>query len=639
MATGAHAAKLIERLAMRSDDAPPVVIIHQNLKEDDTKKMNDTLKDCEFDINSRRHGDPVFLSAEKYSLVLENPTNKDTYPQDVLVIHFSNTKTVCGLTQEGAHFLGEDVAPELDCDEDDCVEVAVIINRILAEEAEMKEWADKLFAATDKKEQVKMVQKLAGEGKLLANLNVRLLYDRTLRFRGQVHENSMLKAIITVGKDEVDAYMKRSGYFGVIFERADRQRNNDLRKIKLPLEWNLVDCCARVTNLPATVKDKVLGIIPSSRGFFARVQPEDEVEVTRELCPELAAEMGPSLGISPNASWTIRGLPKRITRQALIKMLATETPSWAPWFVIPRFATTERTDTGSTWIVDSEEPPSTRIIRTKGTCAVIERYVDTKTMQPRARVWAKPISTWAAKVKSGRNEGCRNPWKEEQTDECQVDNDDENLQDYQRNDAEQDQEGMDTMQDTQPREFMPVGPQRRAQPKLAPWAGRAEAQPATLATARPPNTRPRSFLLSGDESSDAASAPFSKRRFGFPGRPVHAAGGVATTQFEEEKKALQDQLNQRDAMILGLQNTIQQLQATMQAMMNAMTTAGLITADPATSLTPSVGLAQPQAMPTGAATQAMGDSVADGRVVQSSSMWADALEASFPEEEGNPQNL
>jgi hypothetical protein len=61
MATGAHAAKLIERLAMRSDDAPPVVIVHQNLKEDDAKKMNDTLKDCEFDINNRRHGDPRFL--------------------------------------------------------------------------------------------------------------------------------------------------------------------------------------------------------------------------------------------------------------------------------------------------------------------------------------------------------------------------------------------------------------------------------------------------------------------------------------------------------------------------------------------------------------------------------------------------
>jgi hypothetical protein len=195
------------------------------------------------------------------------------------------------------------------------------------------------------------------------------------------------------------------------------------------------------------------------------------------------------------------------------------------------------------------------------------------------------------------------------------------------------------MQDHQQQEFTPVGPQRRAQPKLAPWAGRAEAQPPILATAKPPNTRPRSFLLSGDESSDAASAPFSKRRFGFPGRPAHAAGGVAATQLDEEKKALQDQLNQRDTMILGLQATIQQLQATMQAMMNAMTTAGLIKTDPATSVTANDGPTQPQMLQTGITAQAMDDSAAGGRVVPSSSMWADALEPSLPEDEGNQQNL
>ncbi len=38
-------------------------------------------------------------------------------------------------------------------------------------------------------------------------------------------------------------------------------------------------------------------------------------------------------------------------------MLATETATWTPWYVLPKFATADRGDRGATWVVEAEEPP------------------------------------------------------------------------------------------------------------------------------------------------------------------------------------------------------------------------------------------------------------------------------------------
>ncbi len=110
-----------------------------------------------------------------------------------------------------------------------------------------------------------------------------------------------------------------------------------------------------------------------------RVHQDDEALVTTVLLPELAEQLGPSLGLRPNSSWLLRNWQRRINKQGIIKMLAAAVGRWQPWHVLPRYAMNDRNPRSSTWVVDAEGPPPLRVIKARDSYVSIERFVDEKT--------------------------------------------------------------------------------------------------------------------------------------------------------------------------------------------------------------------------------------------------------------------
>jgi hypothetical protein len=274
-----------------------------------------------------------------------------------VLIHFSDDFSVTAVDQEGADYLHMDIAPELHCPEDDEEEVSLTVIRKMCEQLDLKEWANEFFTVTDKKVLAAAVQKVARGGKTDPNLRVRLLADRNITFHGQHHEEGKVKAIITVPKSEVRDFMNRSGEYGVIYEFTDRGKNDAWKKINLPLDWDLGDIIKSISSLPNEVRAKVRGFVPTLRGYAVRVDPDDEALVTTVLLPELAEQLGPSLGLRPSSAWLLKNLPRRINKQGIIQMLAADGGRWRPWHVLPRFAVNDRNPRHSAWVVDAEGPP------------------------------------------------------------------------------------------------------------------------------------------------------------------------------------------------------------------------------------------------------------------------------------------
>ncbi len=251
---------------------------------------------------------------------------------------------------------------------------------------------------------------------------MRVIADRTYKFRDRILPNSRIRSIITVATTEVEEFLSKSGQYGILYEHPDRHSNSRMAKINLPLEWDLNDAIREVAKLEATLRKKVLGIVPTSRGFAARVRPDDKAEVTTVLCPELAEQLGPSLGLQPNSSWLVRNLPRRINKQDLSRILASEAGPWSAWHVLPRYTANDNRPGGSTWVVEAEEPPPRRAFKARSTCVTIERYTDERSLSLACKVWAKPIAQWeAAATRASAARATRKPWSDMADDDIDVD--------------------------------------------------------------------------------------------------------------------------------------------------------------------------------------------------------------------------
>ncbi len=508
----------------------------------------------------------------------------------MILIHFDHNNTLYLTDQRGADILHLEIAPELDCPEETDDDVAITVVRPLCEAAGLKEWSDDFFSITSREEQVKAVRKLVGSGKVNPTMRIRIIADRSIKLHGKHHEEGKVRAIASVPKGQVNDLMTRSGEFGVLFEFAERNLNDIWKKVNLPLEWDANDVVKAIAELEPSVRAKVKGFVPSTKGFAARVLPEDECAVTAALLPELAEQLGASLGLQPTSSWIVKNLPKRINKQGIIQLLASGAGRWQPWQVLPRFTLPDRSARGSTWVVDAEIPPSVRVFKARDAYVTIERYVDEKRLSPAMRAWAKPVSQWEKRAAGATtSHSTRKPWAET------FDNDDME-EDSTTTSREPRRWGDDSACNSgTPHWSSPVSDQVRNPPSLAQqgsWGNDGAPsgpQPRgfTLGDAIGTARRPRTYNMTDSSGNETVTQARNKRRFGetrTAKNPTASSSDPSRAEpMDSEKDALVAALAAKDAQIASLQESIQGMQRTLEAMTAALAASGAISSEAAAS--------------------------------------------------------
>ena len=395
LAHGDAAQKYIYHLAQRPSDAKPVVIIVPRLTHYALAAMKQQLADLEDKLNAEAGERVSTFGVSEVNLAFMDPKTQIVTGKDVWLTHPNFDDPLMPPQHEGESQIAADLAPELQCKPSDDVDISITIVKPMCDEVGQEEWAKKLFAITEKEALAREFKKLAGNGNTVNLPKPRVLQDRSIKFHGTVYPQGRIKAIISVPHADAEDILTRSGQHGVLYEITPNQGyEEDFARVQLPVDWTLQDCLAEVAALPQAERQKVLGLTLTNRAYAARVRIECEAELTRLLNSERARQLGPALGIRPDQQWILKGLPKRLAKQDLIDTLATPAVRWTPWLVIPKFAVSEGTMRGSSWVVDSEEPPPAKILRIRGMYATIERYIDTKRLQSNAKMWAKPIHQW-----------------------------------------------------------------------------------------------------------------------------------------------------------------------------------------------------------------------------------------------------
>ncbi len=600
------ASQLVFRLAKRVDASRPVVLIQQPMAEGEKRAMRNQLRDWEDKLNGNLTEDqqPFALDISEHSLILHDVVNDNMEAKNVVVIHINGNNSYSLGGQEAAEHLGMDIVPELHCPEDPESDIVMTVVRPLCQDTGVGEWAEDLFNIQDRKEVVKSLQKLAKSGKVDPTLRVRVMADRNYVHHGKSMQDARIRSVITIPTSEVDDYLARSGQFGVLFEHPERHLNAELRRVNLPLDHDLNDSLNAVADAAPEVRKKILGIVPTSRGFAFRVRPEDQADATRAVVPELADQLGPSLGLQPDSTWLVKNLPRRIAKQEIIKLFASAMGPWTPWHVLPKFAVGDRRAAGSSWVVEAEEPPPRRALRVRGTCATIERYTDERALTPSCRVWAKPISQWegaAARATAARP--VRKPWADTVDDDDEMDFDGGNDDDYLDVEGGADGQVNTDGQDTQQHEQQT---QQERQPQRATRVPQQSSFPP-ITSRRTPYTfgdalaageaqrRPRAYRLTDSSGTDSVGPPKHKKRFGETGRRDPWRD---TSMIDPEKEAMREALKAKDDQIASMQASLSKMQAMMEALMASLASNGTISTQTAAATMVEVqqAAAPPQAL-------------------------------------------
>ncbi len=212
--------------------------------------------------------------------------------------------------------------------------------------------------------------------------------------------NARIATSLEVPADQVDDLLARSGRHGIIIDRPARGRdgepNDAYSKIKLPLEWTMTDALAKLDSLPPNLKKAARGIVPNAKGYALRVVKGAEVDITPYVAPEVAAQMGPALGLQTSSSWAVRGIPMRATKEGIIKALYAASARWRGWTVKPIRTLTQPRHGKVDWLVEAAVDPPARALTIKsrdspnGDCLMIERFVEERKVTSRTAAWFRP---------------------------------------------------------------------------------------------------------------------------------------------------------------------------------------------------------------------------------------------------------
>ena len=119
--------------------------------------------------------------------------------------------------------------------------------------------------------------------------------------------------------------------------------------------------------------------MPTFKGYALRCLREAEPEITRQMNPQEAEVNGPTLGVKMETAWVIRGVPSFATRAQIVANLAKDSGNgWPGWNVRPRktLSSISRHGGTATWVVDAAAEPPLRAITLNKAAITIEMFQD-----------------------------------------------------------------------------------------------------------------------------------------------------------------------------------------------------------------------------------------------------------------------
>ncbi len=321
---------------------------------------------------------------------------------------------------------------------------------------------------------------------------------------------------------------------------------------------------------PPNLRKAARGVVPTARGYALRVVKEAEADITTQLAPEVAAQLGPALGLKAASTWVVRGVPRHATKEGIIRALNAPTSRWQGWTVRPVRTLAQPRNGKVDWLVEAEVDPPSRALTVKtsssphGDCIMIQKHTEERRIAPKAAPWFKqrnPAAT-APPPRSGALWG-----------EIAEQDDDEDFAMYQHNgqtggdDGNEREGGTDQHRwgngiqgaQTSGQQFgdssQPHSPQVQRDNN-----GEALARRLRAAGFRTPHP--------GNSSLQCNSTPVEME-----GDPPGAGQTSANAEIMEMLKSMQESIKGKDALITQLQETIKGLNtqiAAMGATLNAM---------------------------------------------------------------------
>ncbi len=395
-ATGYHfclsdAAARLRRKYGRSGNAVTFVI--PGTGQDTKEAIETALEQAREDADQT-----VYPCIEETTMTICNPTTGNKKPARVWLVHVDEWKRILP-----AHKMKNDVMddidlpavlPDLKMEMASTTEIQVTVIAPMCKEIGLEGWWSKLKDRTFTLLREDLKKAITSQKCKPSEPRVRR--DRRLTWRGEEWDEGRILATFQIPTEQVDDVMNVSGRHGIVvdvFGRNSRASDGEQARIRLPVEWTLAEVLEKMDALPQQLKKELRGIVPTFKGYAIRVRKQFEAEVTRALNPEVAEELGASLGMKPSSTWLVKSIPRQATRAGIIKTFAAAQGQWTGWKVLPRKIHGQPRGTTVDWIVDAECEPPRKVVTLNGACIMVERFIERPRVPPRAAAWFRNTAT------------------------------------------------------------------------------------------------------------------------------------------------------------------------------------------------------------------------------------------------------
>jgi hypothetical protein len=332
------------------------------------------------------------------TMFIKEPKSGRKKNVEVTLVHVDRGMKICPPQDVEDGMLFTDSLPCVDMDLPTDSEIQFTVMKPICKELALTEWWEKLAARPFPlfKDDIKRVITSAK----FKPTEIQVRRDRNLVWRGEHMADARIATTVKVPSEHVDELMARSGRHGIIIDHLRRGRGNQTdayAKLKLPSDWDMAEAINKIDALPPHLKKLTRGIVPSARGYFLRMVGTAEAEITKALAPEVAAQLGPALGMKAESTWIVKGIPRNATKEGIIRGLNLPTSRWRGWTVRPKRVVGQPRFGKVDWLVEAANDPPGKALTVKtretpnGDCIMIERFVEEQRTTAKAAPWFKPL--------------------------------------------------------------------------------------------------------------------------------------------------------------------------------------------------------------------------------------------------------
>jgi hypothetical protein len=332
------------------------------------------------------------------TMFIKEPSSGRKKNVQVTLVHVDRAMKICPPQDVEDGMLFADSLPSVDLDLPTDIEVQFTIMKPICKELALTEWWDKLAARPFPlfKDDIKRVITSAK----FKPTDIQVRRDRNLVWKGERMTDARIATSVKVPAEHVDELMTRSGRHGIIIDvlrRGRADQTDAYAKLKLSSDWDMAEAISRVDALPLHLKKHTRGIVPSAKGYLLRMVAAAEAEITKALAPEVAAQLGPALGMKAESTWIVKGIPRSATREGIIRCLNLQTSRWGGWTVRPKRVVGQPRFGKVDWLVEAASDPPGKALTVKtretpnGDCIMIERFVEEQKTTAKAAPWFKPF--------------------------------------------------------------------------------------------------------------------------------------------------------------------------------------------------------------------------------------------------------